>query len=192
MKIHHKGELGHLMSCKNVYITSTASEFFPHNSRMPQISFTYSLLMAAHDMIDALKHPHLDVPFSTIEDDTITALTTLATIFKNKYKKPSVPVFIDSQVKAAENKQTHVVLIQHVITSPVKHNSQKRSHTEAYQSPDHVSESQKSPKLPRVVTSAVTSAAPPRVPARVRKLSPRNVSQGDFFDIGSFNNSIAL
>jgi hypothetical protein len=32
--------------------------------------------MAAQDMTDALKHPHPDVPFATIKDDTVTALAT--------------------------------------------------------------------------------------------------------------------
>jgi hypothetical protein len=84
----------HRYRCKNVYISSTASEriintleFFPHNLLMPQISSTDRLLMAAHDTTDALKDPHPDFPFATIGDDTITALA-LATIFKNKFQKP--------------------------------------------------------------------------------------------------------
>jgi hypothetical protein len=32
--------------------------------------------MAAHDMIDTLKHPHYDDPFVTFGDDTITALAS--------------------------------------------------------------------------------------------------------------------
>jgi hypothetical protein len=78
---------------QNVYITSTTSEcivdtldFFPHNSPMPQISSTDRLLMAAHDTTDSLKHPHPDVPFAAIGDDTITALETLEAVFKNKFK----------------------------------------------------------------------------------------------------------
>jgi hypothetical protein len=43
-----------------------------------------------------------------------------------------------------------------------------------------------------LVTSSARSAAPPRVPERVRNLSPRNLSQGDFLDMGSANNAIAL
>jgi hypothetical protein len=80
---------------KKVYITSTASErivdtleFFPHNSPMPQLSSTERVLMASQDMTDALKHPHPDVHFAIIGDETIMALTTLATIFKNKFQKP--------------------------------------------------------------------------------------------------------
>jgi hypothetical protein len=81
---------------QNVYITSTASErivdtleFPPHNSPMPQLSSTERVLMAAQDMTDALKHPHPDVPFATIGDETIMALTTLATIFKKQVSKAS-------------------------------------------------------------------------------------------------------
>jgi hypothetical protein len=73
----------HHYRCQNVYITSTASErivdtleFFPHNSPMPQLSSTDRVLMAAHDMTDALKHPHPDVPFAAIGDEIIIALTT--------------------------------------------------------------------------------------------------------------------
>jgi hypothetical protein len=58
---------------------------------MPQFSSVDRVLMAAQDMTGALKHPHPDVPFATIGDDTITALTTLATIFKNKFQKPLAP-----------------------------------------------------------------------------------------------------
>jgi hypothetical protein len=146
---------------------------------MPQISATDRLLITAHDMNDALKHPH---PDATIGDDTITALTPLAAIFKNKYNKPSAPVIIDYHIKAAENKRP-TVLIQPFITPPVKHNYQTKSQTEANQATSHVSESQNSPQLLRVVTPAARSAAPPRVPARARNLSPRNLSQGDFLDI---------
>jgi hypothetical protein len=76
-----------------MYITSTASErivdafeFFPHNSLMPQISPTDRLLMAACDVTDALNHPHPNIHFAKIGYGAITALTTLAAIFKNKFK----------------------------------------------------------------------------------------------------------
>jgi hypothetical protein len=58
---------------------------------MPQLSSTDRVLMAAQDMTDALKHPHPDVPFATFGDETIMVLTTLATIFKNKFQKPLAP-----------------------------------------------------------------------------------------------------
>jgi hypothetical protein len=91
-----------------IYILSTASErmvetleFFPHNSPMPQFSSTYRFLMADHAMTDALKHTHRYYPLSKIGDDTITALTTLAAIFRNKYNKPPALELIDSPIKAA-------------------------------------------------------------------------------------------
>jgi hypothetical protein len=80
--------------CKNVYILATASErivdtleFFLHNFQMPQLSSTDRLIMAANDMSNALKNPHPEVTFSHIGDGTITALTTLAKNFKNKFQK---------------------------------------------------------------------------------------------------------
>jgi hypothetical protein len=85
--------MNHYM-CQNVYITATASEiivdtleFFPHNSPMPQMSSTDRILMTAQDMTDALKHPHPDVPFATIGDDTIAVLEKLSEIFTRKFKK---------------------------------------------------------------------------------------------------------
>jgi predicted RNase H-like nuclease len=54
---------------------------------MPQISSTEGMLMAAQDMTDDVKHPHPEVLFATIGDDTISALTTLAEIFTRKFKK---------------------------------------------------------------------------------------------------------
>jgi hypothetical protein len=94
--VRHGYSLGtavHHYRFQNVYITSTTSEcivdtleFVPHKSPMPHISSMDRPLMVAHDMNDALKHPHPYVPFATIGDDTITALTTLEAIFKNKFK----------------------------------------------------------------------------------------------------------
>jgi hypothetical protein len=49
---------------------------------MPQISSFDRVLMTANDMTDTLKHPHHDVPFATIGDETIAALATLAEIFQ--------------------------------------------------------------------------------------------------------------
>jgi hypothetical protein len=81
----------HHYRCQNVYISSTASErimdtleFFPHTYLMPQLSSTDRLIMAANDMMDALQNPHPDVPFTNIGDDTISAITALAEIFKLK------------------------------------------------------------------------------------------------------------
>jgi hypothetical protein len=72
------GPAMHHYRCQNVYISSTASErivdtleFFPHNYKMPQISSTNRLIMAAKDMTDALQNPHPEVTFARVGDDTI-------------------------------------------------------------------------------------------------------------------------
>jgi hypothetical protein len=61
----------HHYRCKNVYISSIASErivdiieFSPRNYQMPQLSSTDRLIMAAKDMMDALQNPHSEVPFT--------------------------------------------------------------------------------------------------------------------------------
>jgi hypothetical protein len=94
-------------------------ELFPHNSPMPQMSSTDRVLMAAQDMIYTLKHPHPYIPFSTIGDDTISALATLAEIFTRKFKKAEAPVIPLAPIKSAANKQpqSHV---QPTLTSPLK------------------------------------------------------------------------
>jgi hypothetical protein len=62
--------------------------------------------MAVNDRTDALKHPHPDVPFAQVGDDTITSLAKLAALFKNKFQKPLAPELIQAPIKAAERKTT--------------------------------------------------------------------------------------
>jgi hypothetical protein len=118
----------HHYRCQNVYISSTASErivdtldFPPHNSPMPKISSINRLLMVARDMTDAVKNPPPDVLFTTIGDETLTALAQLATILKNKFKKPVAPEMSQAPANAAENKRPEA-LLQQVLTSLVKNN----------------------------------------------------------------------
>jgi hypothetical protein len=92
------GPAMHHYRCQNVYISAMASErivdtleFFPHNYQMPQSSSTDRLLMAAHDMTDALQNPHPEVPFTRVGDDTISALADLAAIFKLKLRQTPSP-----------------------------------------------------------------------------------------------------
>jgi hypothetical protein len=97
----HGNALGpaiHHYRCQHVYILTTASdrivdtlELFPHNYQMPQLSSTDRLLMAAKDMTDAFQNPHPDVPFASVVDDTITALSDLATVFKLKLQHDPSP-----------------------------------------------------------------------------------------------------
>jgi hypothetical protein len=134
--------IGHTMQhyrCQNVYITATASErivdtheFLPHNYPMPQMSSTDRILMAAQDTTDALKRPHPGVPFATIGYDTITALATLSDIFTRKFKKPEANNVPPSPQKTASNKRQDSEL-QPVITSPIRHNHQPRTETNANQ-----------------------------------------------------------
>jgi hypothetical protein len=70
---------------------------------MPQLSSTDRLIMAASDMSNALKNPHPEVPFSHIGDDTITAITTLAKIFKNKFQKVQIPGLPTAPAKVADS-----------------------------------------------------------------------------------------
>jgi hypothetical protein len=95
---YYLGPAMHHYRCQNVYISSTASErivdtleFFPHNYQIPQLSSTDILIMAAKDMTDALQNPHPEVPFAHVGDDTILALTELATIFKLKLRQTPPP-----------------------------------------------------------------------------------------------------
>jgi hypothetical protein len=99
----------HHYRCQNVYILATASKrivdtlkFFPRNFQMPQLSSTDRFIMAANDMSNALKNPHPVVPFSHIGDDTITALTMLAEIFKNNFQKVHIPELPTAPAKVAE------------------------------------------------------------------------------------------
>jgi hypothetical protein len=84
----------HHYRCQHVYISATARErivdtleFFPHNCQMPRLSSTDILIMAASDMIDALRNAHPDVPLTQVGNDTISALTALAKFFKLKLQK---------------------------------------------------------------------------------------------------------
>jgi hypothetical protein len=192
------GPVMHHYRCQNVYITSMASErivdtleFFPHNYPMPQITSTDRLLMAANDMTNPLKHPNPDVPFATVGDDTITALSQLATIFKNKFQKPLALELVQAPVKADENKQP-AALVQPILTSPRKHTYKTRSQHASPRQPANISKSRNSPLLPRVVTPVARHAASLRVPARTHNLSPRNFSQDDFWDMRNANQAIAL
>jgi hypothetical protein len=47
--------------------------------------------MAAKDTTDALQNPHPAVPFASVGDDTIAALTDLAAIFKLKLQQAPSP-----------------------------------------------------------------------------------------------------
>jgi hypothetical protein len=181
----------HHYRCQNVYISATASEriidtleFFPHNFPMPQLSSTDRLILAANDMSNALENPHPEVPFSHIGDDTIAALTTLAEIFKNNFQKVQTHGLPNVPTTAAEH-TIHSNLSRPILTSPVQ--LQKISQAKL-----NTKDSTKAPLPPMVVTPVTTRPAPLRVPTRSQNLSPRNLSQDDFWNMETANMAFAL
>jgi hypothetical protein len=176
---------------QNVYISATASEsivdtleFFPHNYQMPQLSSTDRLIMAENDMTNALKNPHSKVPFTHVGDDTISALTALAEIFKLKLQKvhtsalPAAPTTVLQ--RPCLSGSSHPIL-----ASPMPPPHQTRSQTTI-----HTRDITNAPLLPRVVTPITRHPSPPRVPTRSQSLSPRNLSQNDFCGIDTAHMAI--
>jgi hypothetical protein len=105
---YYLGPAMHHYRCQNVYISATASErivdtleFFPHNYQMPQFSSTDRLIMATNDMKDALQNPQPEVTFTQVRDDTISAITALAEIFKLKLQKVQTPTLPAAPPKVA-------------------------------------------------------------------------------------------
>jgi hypothetical protein len=119
------GPAMHHYWCQNVYISTTASErivdtleFFPHNYQMPQLSSSERLLMASKDMTDALQNPHPAVPFASVGDDTIAALTDLAAIFKLKLQQAPFPATQASPPKVV-SRPSLVPLPNQILNSPM-------------------------------------------------------------------------
>jgi hypothetical protein len=161
------GPVMHHYRCQNVYISAMANElivdtleFFPHNYQMPQLSSTDRFIMAANDMTEALKKPHPEVPFTHVGDDTISALTALAEIFKLKVQKvqtpalPAAPPKVTLRTCLAESSNP-------ILASPMAPPRQTRSQTTI-----HSRDIAKAPLLPRVVTPMTHNPSPPRVPTR--------------------------
>jgi hypothetical protein len=166
----------HHYRCQNVYISTTASdcivdtlEFFPHNYQMPQLSSTDRLLMAANDMMDALQNPHPGVPFFSVGDDTIAALTDLAAIFKLKLRQPPSPATQPSPAKVVP-RPSHIRSSTQILDSPMPIRQQTRSQTTV-----HTKSIPNVPLLLRVVTPRTLLHSPPRVPTRSHGLLPRNL-----------------
>jgi hypothetical protein len=187
------GPAMHHYRCQNVYISSMASErivdtleFFPHNYQMSQFSSTDILIMTAKDMTDALQNPHPEVPFTHVGDDTISALTELAKIFKLKLRQtppPTLPAAPPTvKLRTCLSKSSNPIL-----ASPMSPPRQTRSHTTI-----HTRDINNAPLLPRVVTPMTRNPSPPRVPTRSRNLSPHNLSQDDFCGMGTAHMAISL
>jgi hypothetical protein len=73
------------------------------------------------------------------------------------------------------------------MTSPTQHKHQKRSQTKI-----NTAGATNTPLLPRVITPVTGRAAPPRVPTLSQNLSPRNLSQDDFWNMETSNIDVAL
>jgi hypothetical protein len=187
------GPAMHNYRCQNVHISATASErivdtleFFSHNYKMPQLSSTDRLIMAAKYMTDALLNPHPEVPFTNVGDDTISALTELAEIFKLKLRKnqppnlPAAPSMVNLRTCLAESYNP-------ILASPMPPPRQSRSQTTI-----HARDITNAPLLSRVVTPMTGNPSPPRVPTRSQNLSPRNLSQDDFCGMDIAHMDIAL
>jgi hypothetical protein len=183
----------HHYRCQNVYISTTASErivdtleFFLHNYKMPQLYFTERLLMAAKDMTDALQNPRPEVPFASVGDDTIAALTDLAAIFKLKLQQAPSPATQASPAKVVLRPSLAPSSTQ-ILNSPMTIGRKTRPQTTI-----HTQYIPNVPLPPRVVTPRTLRPSPPRVPTGSQRLSPRNLSQDDFCRMDSAHMAIAL
>jgi hypothetical protein len=187
------GPAMHHYRCQNVYISTTASErivdtleYFPHNYQMPQLSSTDRLLMAAKDMTDAFRNPHPDAPFASVGDDTIAALSDLAAIFKLKLQQAPSPATQASPAKVVP-RPSHIPSSSQILNSPMPTSRQTRSQTTI-----HTQDIPNGPLPPMVVTPRTLSQSSSRVPTGSRRLSPRNLSQGDFCGMETALMAIAL
>jgi hypothetical protein len=148
-------------------ISTTASEcimdtleLFPHNYQMPKLSSTDRLLMAAKDMTDALQNPHPEVPFASVGDDTIAALTDLVAIFKLKLQQPPSPATHAAPAKVIQRPSLAPTSNQ-ILSSPRPISQQTRSQTTI-----HTQDIPNVPLPPRVVTPRTIRQPPPTMPLR--------------------------
>jgi hypothetical protein len=186
------GPAMHHYRCQNVYISTTASEcimdtleFFPHNYQLPQLSSTDRILMAATDMTNAIQNSHQAVPFASVGDDTIAALADLAAIFKLKLQQATSPTTQASPPKVV-SRPSLVPSPKQVLKSPMPFMRRTRSQTTI-----HTQDIPNVPLPPRVVTPRTLRESTPRVATGSQRLSPRNLSQDDFYGMDSAHMAIA-
>jgi hypothetical protein len=132
-------------------------DFFPRNYQMPQLSSTDRLLMAAKDIMDAFQNPHPEVPFASVGDDTVQALTDLSAIFKLKLQQAPSPMTQDSPVKVVP-RSSLIPSSTQILNSPMPNRRQTRSQT-TIQTQDIPNQ----PLPPKVVTPWTLCQSPPRV-----------------------------
>jgi hypothetical protein len=153
---------------------------------MPQLSSTNRLIMAAKDMMDALQNPHKKVPFAHVVEDTISALSELATIFKLKLRQTPPPT-LPAALPTVKQRTCLAESSNPLLASPMPLLRQTRSQTTI-----HAQDITNAPLLPRVVTPKNSNPSPPRVPTRSQNLSPRNLSQNDLCGMYTSHMAIAL
>jgi hypothetical protein len=154
---------------------------------MPQLSSTDRLLMAAKDMTDAFRNPHPDVPFASVRDDTIAALTDLAAIFKLKLQQ-ALSLATQASPSTFVQRPSHIPSPAQILISPMPDSRQTRSQTTI-----HTPDIPKWPLPPRVVTpKTLRQSPPPRVPTGSQRLSSHNLSQDDFCGMDTTHMAIAL
>jgi hypothetical protein len=142
--------------------------------------------MAAKDMTYDCQNPHPDVPFASVGDDTIEALTDLAAIFKLKLQRAPSPATQASPANVVP-RSSLIPSSTQILNSPIPNRRQTRSQTTT-----HTQDIPNRPLPPRVVTPWTLCQSHPRVTTGSQHLSPRNVSQDDFCGMDSAYMAIAL
>jgi hypothetical protein len=161
-------------------------ELFPHNYQMPKLLSTDRLLLAAKDMTDALQNPHPTVPFASIGDDTITALTYLAEIFKLKLRQHPSPTTQASPATIVQRPSLNPTSNQ-ILNSPIPIPQKTRSQTTI-----HTQDIPNMPLPPRVVTPRTIRQPPLRVPTGSPGISPRNLYQDNICGMDYAHMEISL
>jgi hypothetical protein len=144
------------------------------------------LLMAAKYMMDALQNPHPEVPFASVGDATIAAVTDLAAIFKLKLQQALSPATQAPPAKVVPHPYLSPSSTQ-ILNLPVPIRRQTGSQTTI-----HNEYIPNVPLPPRVVISRTLRQSPTRVLTGSQTLSPRNLSQDDFCGMDAAHMAIAL
>jgi hypothetical protein len=137
-------------------------------------------------MTDALQNPHPEVPFASVGDDTIAALTDLAAIFKLKIRQTPSPTTQAASAKIVQRPSVAPSSDQ-IWNSPMPIERQMRSQTTI-----HTQDIPNVPLPPRVVTPRTLRQSPQRVTTGSQRLTPRNLSQDDFCGMNSAQMAISL
>jgi hypothetical protein len=96
------------------------------------------------------------------------------------------PELSNAPIKAAKNKR-RAVMAKPILNSPMQYKYQTRSQTTII-----TKRTTNTPFLPRVITPMTGRAAPPKVPTLSQNLSPRNLSQDDFWNMETSNIAVDL